>query len=233
MKKKYNVETLAYKGGGASLTSELSLQVYDSFLENCHYDRIQKIAAKYEHFKLIHNVPGDIVECGVHYGSGIYLYSKLLKIFKPNSLSKIVGFDFFEKNRKIKSKYKEDKIAIDEHQTNHPSDEKILKNLAKLNIDNVELISGDVSESTKSYVKENLGFRISLLILDVDNYEGTLNALKNLYDNVVRGGVIVFDEYSLRTYGESDAVDQFFKNKKLKLKNYDWCSTPSAYCIKE
>ena len=112
-------------------------------------------------------MPGDIVECGVHYGSGIYLYSKLLKIFKPNSLSKIVGFDFFEKNRKIKSKFKQDKIAIDEHQTNHPSKDKIFKNLAKLNIDNVELISGDVSKSTKIYVKENLGFRISLLILDV------------------------------------------------------------------
>ena len=45
--------------------------------------------------------------------------------------------------------------------------------------------------------------------------------------------MIVFDEYALETYGESDAVDEFIKDKKLKLKSIPWCSTPTAYAIKE
>ena len=72
-----------------------SLFSYDNFLAKCSHDRIQKIVWKYELFKMIQNIPGDIVECGVHKGSGIYLFAKLIKIFKPNSLSKVLGFDFF------------------------------------------------------------------------------------------------------------------------------------------
>ena len=72
-----------------------------------------------------------------------------------------------------------------------------------------------------------------MLILDVDNYEGTLECLKNLYPNVTRGGIIVLDEYALEKYGESDAVDEFIKNKKLKIRSAPWSSTPSAYIIKK
>ena len=109
----------------------------------------------------------------------------------------------------------------------------IINNLKKFNINNVKLISGDVCNTTKDYVKKNLGFRISMLILDVDNYEGTLECLKNLYPFVTKGGIIVFDEYALETYGESDAVDEFLKNKKLKIKSIPWASTPTAYTIKD
>ena len=72
-----------------------------------------------------------------------------------------------------------------------------------------------------------------MLILDVDNYEGTLECLKNLYPFVTKVGIIVFDEYALETYGESDAVDEFLKNKKLKIKSIPWASTPTAYTIKD
>ena len=70
-----------------------------------------------------------------------------------------------------------------------------------------------------------------MLILDVDNYEGTLECLKNLYPNITRGGIIVFDEYALQGHGESDAVDEFFKNKKIKLKSFSWANSPTAYAV--
>ena len=110
---------------------------------------------------------------------------------------------------------------------------KIVKELKKFNINNVKLVSGDVCKSTKDYVKKNIGFRISMLVLDVDNYEGTVACLENLFPSVTKGGIIVFDEYALETYGESDAVDEFLKGKKLKLKSIPWCSTPTAYVIKD
>ena len=52
-------------------------------------------------------------------------------------------------------------------------------NLKKMGITNVELIPGNVMTSTKEYAKKNVGFRISLLYIDVDNYEGSLAILKN------------------------------------------------------
>jgi hypothetical protein len=210
----------------------LSLLSYDKFLADCHYDRIQKILSKYELFKMTQNVPGDIVECGVHKGSGIYLYAQLLKIFKPHSLSKIVGFDFFGEKQIIKNKFKVDYDCNKFHKPNGSNKNTIIKKLKKLDIKNVKLIPGDVCKTTKKYVEKNIGFRISLLILDVDNYEGTLSCLKNLYPYVSKGGVIIFDEYALETYGESDAVDEFLKDKKIEIKTNPWFATPSAYAIK-
>ena len=70
-------------------------QIYDQFLRETNVDRLQKIIAKYELFKKVINVPGDICECGVFRGSGIFTWVKLMMIFKPNNNFKVVGFDLF------------------------------------------------------------------------------------------------------------------------------------------
>ena len=41
------------------------LRLYDKFLGSTGPERLQKIFARYELFKLVQDVPGDIVECGV------------------------------------------------------------------------------------------------------------------------------------------------------------------------
>lgn len=229
-------DTLAIREGFGKPILQKSMEAYDSFLANSEVDRIQKLILKYELFKMTLEVPGDVVECGVHSGSGIYLYAKLMKIFKPHSIARIVGFDFFGSGNHTSSKYKADQECIEEHQNTElfgAEPDTILKNLKSVGIDNVDLIAGDVAFSTKDYVEKHLGFRISLLVLDVDNYEGTLACLQNLYPLVVKGGVVVFDEYALRTYGESNAVDEYFENQKVKIKSFSWGVTPSGYLIKE
>jgi predicted O-methyltransferase YrrM len=109
----------------------------------------------------------------------------------------------------------------------------ILENCRAWGFDKLDLIAGNVVETTKAYVHDNLGSRISLLYIDVDNYEGALACLQNLYPIVSPGGLVVFDEYALRNYGESNAVDEFFKGKNLRLRSIPWANTPSAYMIKE
>ena len=76
--------------------SKESLSIYDDFLASATPDRLQKILARYELFKMALLVTGDIVECGVFKGSGLYTLAKLQKLFAPNNEKKIVGFDFFE-----------------------------------------------------------------------------------------------------------------------------------------
>ena len=62
---------------------------------------------------------------------------------------------------------------------------------------------------------------------------GALACLENLYPLVSTGGLVVFDEYALRSYGESNAVDEFFKGQKVRLRSLPWANTPSAYVVKE
>ena len=78
--------------------------------------------------------------------------------------------------------------------------------------------------------------RISLLHFDVDLYDPTLFALEQLWDLVVPGGVVVFDEYGLPPWGgEAKAVDTFFKSRGitgLRINKFPWSLTPNGFLVK-
>ena len=96
-----------------------------------------------------------------------------------------------------------------------------------------ELIKGDIIKTSKTYIKKNRGFRISLLHLDLDTYEGTKHALKNFFPLVSKGGVVVFDEYGSRGWGESEAVDEYFHKTKYKIQKTLNAKKPTAYLVKK
>ena len=206
--------------------------IYNKFLKDTNERRLQKILTRYELFKKVINIPGDICECGVFKGSGIFTWVKLIKLFKPNNDFKVVGFDFFEtKKDKLKFKYKSDKKIQAWHNEGTISQKELLAKCKEWSFSNLKLYAGDVKKTTKKYVKDNFGSRIALLYLDVDNYDGTLAILKNLYSKMSKGGIIVLDEYGLKGHGESEAVDKFFKDKKIKLQSFSWANSPTAYIV--
>ena len=71
-----------------------------------------------------------------------------------------------------------------------------------------------------------------MLNLDLDTYEGTKHALQNFFPLVSKGGVVIFDEYGSRGWGESEAIDEFFKDTKYKIKKTAFGYKPTAYLIK-
>ena len=107
-----------------------------------------------------------------------------------------------------------------------------------LNINNNDskfiLVEGDVCITTKKFVDENPGFRISLLYMDLDLNEPVYESLKNLWDRILPGGYIIFDEYEYHKFDESNGVDRFLKdfNVKYEVISTNWIA-PSAYIIKK
>ena len=207
--------------------------IYNSFLKDTDPDRLKKIISRYELFKYTHNIKGDICECGVFKGSGFFTWVKLMKIFKPNSDSKVIGFDFFETNRSVNFKFKKDKEIFDDHKDNFITQQELKNTCLNWGFKNISLYAGNIADTSKSYVLQNVSGRISLLYMDVDNYEGTMAALKNLYPIVTAGGVVAFDEYHDHSHGEHVAVDEFFKDKKINIKFFAWSNSPMAYFIKK
>ena len=65
-------------------------QIYDKFLKDTNLSRLQKILARYELFRKIIDIPGDICECGVFKGSGIFTWVKLMMLFKPNNKFNVI-----------------------------------------------------------------------------------------------------------------------------------------------
>ena len=71
-----------------------------------------------------------------------------------------------------------------------------------------------------------------LVNMDLDIEEPTLDTMENLWDKIVPGGIIVFDEYGYGAWTESNAVDKFIKKYNLKLEKTQVIA-PTAYIIKK
>ena len=97
----------------------------------------------------------------------------------------------------------------------------------------LQLIKGNACETIPRYVEENRGMRISILHLDFDTYEPTLIALQSFWPLVVRGGIVLCDEYGIRGWGESEALDEFFKDKEIKIQKVPHSTKPTAFIIKQ
>ncbi len=208
---------------------------YNDLLLSEDISRIRKILSRYELFKKTLNIPGDIVECGVFKGVSFMFWLKCLKIFSPNSQKKVIGFDMFSgfpKNLKKVEKVSAKKyVKSSEFKGLDPIE--LSKKARKIDDDKkFELVKGDVSKTSKNYIKKNYGFKISLLHLDLDTYNGTKSALINFFPKLSKGGIVILDEYGSRGWGETEAVDEFLKEKKYKVNLLDNTESPTGYIIK-
>jgi hypothetical protein len=210
---------------------------YNDLLLRGPLDRLTKIWTRYELFKRIVDLPGDIVEGGVFKGAGVLYWAKLVQVFNPLSRRRVVGFDTFSGYPKSTSHaYDRTKGKEFLRSSNYKtvSPEEIMTIAREVGLENrIELIKGDAGRTMKDYVRDNPGFRVALMNLDFDTYDPTAAALRYIYPLVVPNGIIVFDEYAAREWGESNAVDEFFRGKHLVFRSFPWALSPAAYVVKE
>ena len=212
---------------------------YNTFMISSDLKIFGKLLARYEIFDRVKNIPGDIVECGVFKGTGIFSFLKLKRYLCPNSLKKVIGFDFFNNTKLIEGLQGIDKESMstlfDGRQFEHTQSFKdnLESEILSSGFYNheFELISGDISETVKDFVNQRIGAKISLLYLDLDLEIPTYNVLTHLWDRVSSGGIIVFDEYAHHYWSESIGVDRFFKDKNITIHSMNFIC-PSAYVIK-
>tara|TARA_B100001063_G_C16529630_1_gene435764 strand:- start:33 stop:710 length:678 start_codon:yes stop_codon:yes gene_type:complete len=194
-------------------------------------ERLSKFLVHYEAFKKIRNIKGNIVEAGVYKGTSFSRFSMLRKLFKKESC-KLIGFDVFEEP------YPETKYSNEKKQREHwiktaggvsISKKNLERILKKKGIKNFELIKGDVLKTIPKFKKRN-NIKIALLNVDIDFVESTECVLYNLYENVVKGGVILFDNYrgigtsGIQYKGETRVINKFLnaiKKKPLSFKNIE------------
>ena len=213
---------------------------FNSFILSEDRRVFSKLISRALLYNEIKDIPGDIVECGVFKGTGLYTFLKLKGIYNPNSSKKVVGFDFFDTNQLLSSiSNKTDKEAMDvlfkernfTHETSFKEylSTKLIQD-GFLNTD-FELVNGDLSITSKEYSENNPGFKISLMYMDVDLEEPTYNALNNLWNNITKGGIVVFDEYGYNKWSESKGVDRFIEEKNIEIKSLNYMC-PTAYIKK-
>jgi O-methyltransferase len=177
------------------------------------------------------NLDGDFVECGVWKGGNILLYKLLSDFYGLNKT--IFAYDTFEGMsapedvdidlngnfaNKILLENKKSENLLNIHCFSTINSVK--KNISEYtNLKNINFIIGPVEKSL--LLEKNLPKKISILRLDTDWYASTKIELEILYPRLVRGGVLIIDDYG-HWQGARKAVDEYFFNKKKWLHVYDY-----------
>ena len=170
-------------------------------------------------------IAGDIVECGVWKGGSIMIIVKTLLELKSYD-KELYLFDTFEgmpKPTEFDVSYK-DKLAIKEFEDqkidNNSSDwlrielDEVKKNVFSTgyNKEKFHFIKGKVEDT----IPKNSPETISILRLDTDWYDSTRHELIHLFPRLVRGGVVIIDDYGFWR-GAKKAVDEYFEENNILI----------------
>lgn len=173
------------------------------------------------------SIEGDIVELGVAAGGNFA--TMLLGCREAGLKRKGWGFDSFQ-GIQLAGKKDTSQPGIGEitHNTDVPEEEllvssgitvhpkqNVIDNLKNWGLyENVELVEGWVQHTLPEYVDKI--DKIAVLRLDMDIYYPTKIALEYLFKKVVKGGVVVIDDWALD--GARLACEEYFKSIKYKPK---------------
>jgi macrocin-O-methyltransferase TylF-like protien len=206
---------------------------------------LKRFLAHYEMFRLVVDLPGDIIELGVFRGSSLMTWANLLEIRNMGDRQKqVFGFDNWSGFKELHAKDGKEDRRVDKVGGGFDGSgyEAALEDAIRVfdsdrfipHKPRVKLIKGDIEKTVPQFVRDNPGLRVSLIHFDCDVYVPTRVGLEQFWPLVVPGGVVIFDEYGIRPWeGESKAVDEFFEGKKVQFRKLDWSPNPGAYVVKK
>lgn len=205
----------------------------NNFYLSCNQSRIAKILAHYELYKMVKDVPGALVECGVFKGVSLLRFATFRDLFENSYSKKIIGFDTF--GNFPETKFLQDQAPrnkfIEDAGNQSISKDQLLKLLVhKESEKNVELVEGNILQTIPDYVDKHPELKISLLNLDTDIYEPAVVILQYLFPRIIKGGVLILDDYGVFP-GETQAVDEYFASQKVEIRKFPFSMTP-CYVVK-
>ncbi len=204
----------------------------NGFYLTCEQGRLGKLFNQIEIYKKILHLPGDVLEFGVYKGASLMRLLSFRHFFESEEARKVIGFDIFGKFPD-QLQHDIDKQFVDwfENEGGLGIHHETLETLIKAkNIGNFELVPGDINVTAKEYAASHPAQKIALLHIDVDVYEPAKVILETFWDRVVSGGIIMLDDYAYE-YGETLAVDEFFKDKNVKIEKPPYNFIPT-YIVK-
>jgi hypothetical protein len=177
-------------------------------------------------------IEGDVIECGVWHGNvemlwidvllkrkekrHIYLYDTFKGLPRPTIEDyTLEGACYKRTPEQMIQEWEENVINMDTNKLCYCPLEQVKFRLKNTGYDESYLhyVVGDVMDTLSN--KETIPKKIAILRLDTDWYESSKYELEQMYDNVVEGGLIIFDDY-YHWQGQKKATDEFFQSRNLK-----------------
>ena len=189
------------------------------------------------HYILKNNIEGVIIECGVESGNFEHLW--INELMKNNTVRDIYLYDTFGglvkptqydytcqdaklytmNKDEVYNTWKSHIISDDKNNWCYTPLETVQNRLNSTGYpqNRLHYIVGDVMDTLRD--RSTIPEKIAILRLDTDWYESSKYELEQMYDNVVVGGVIIFDDY-YHWDGQRRATDDFFASKNIHYDLY-------------
>lgn len=209
----------------------------ENFAKYVPRQNLARFLARYEIFRLIKDVQGSIVECGVLFGGGLMSFAKLSTILEPyNFQRRIFGFDTFTGFPSIDDA---DLAGLPQRKSAHlkvngfsaeSAYEDILQAISLYDLSRylnhfpkVQLIRGDFAETAQKFLHDFPHLVVSCLYLDFDIYQPTKIALDLFLPRMPKGSVLVFDELNEEAFpGETIAVMESLNLNSIRVRRFDF-----------
>jgi hypothetical protein len=218
------------------------LEMVNNFAKYAGRQEITRFLTRYELFRLVQDVQGCILECGVFAGQGLMSWAQLSAILEPvgGAHRRVYGFDTFEGFTGVHDKDLHNREGIQWAKGDLKSEsyddliqcvQLFDKNRFLPQFPKVELVKGDFLQTAGAFLKENQHLIVSLMYLDFDIFEPTKVALKTFLPRMPKGAVIAFDEVNVPAWpGETLALLEELDMRNVALKKFPW-STTVSYCV--
>jgi hypothetical protein len=176
-------------------------------------------------YRKIVEVPGDILDFGVHYGASSSTLINLRSIYEPYNVSRrLFVFDTFDG---LTGVTKADGQAEKGGYAVPSSYENVLEQILTMHesfapnshMKRFQIIKGDARDTFSEWLISNPGSLIALLHLDMDLYEPTLEVLRKAKGRLTKGSIVVFDELTANFFpGEAVAMMEAIGAENVSLR---------------
>lgn len=199
------------------------------FIQESEPSRLLKMVGHWELYKKIVHLPGEIFDVGVFKGSSLIQWATYRQALENPEGRKIVGFDTFSAFPVDANASEADRAFVSRFtsEAGVPGEKAALQgHLSAKGFSNVELVGGDIFDTIPEYLANRPECRLALAHVDVDLYGPTQLAIKEVWSRIVRGGVLLFDDYGF-VAGASQAVDEFLEREGLDAQRLNTYPAPS------
>ncbi|HEV2109734.1 MAG TPA: TylF/MycF/NovP-related O-methyltransferase [Gammaproteobacteria bacterium] len=186
--------------GRLFLEDEQFLDYYRRFMDPDNWHSLDRKYTLNQLLKQIATLPGDLAECGAYKGASAYLMCRAAQ----GTNRRVHLFDSFEglsePGRVDGDYWVHGALSVPE--------DAIRQTIAEF--DNYRIYRGWIPQRFGEVSEQDF----CLVHIDVDLYQPTLDSLDFFYPRMVRGGIILMDDYGFVTCpGAKRAADEYFADK--------------------
>lgn len=189
---------------------------------------IARFLALYEAYKQTLPFAGHIAEAGIWKGTCTIFFAKLARIFEPESLTLIHGFDWFKGGRP-----EGNEAGLVEEGLYSASLESVQKLITLQGLDDVvRLHDLDLANDLPAFFDKHPHLQFKLVFLDSGFYKVVRACIEQFWPRLTPGGMLILDNFNHETApGESRAVRELLPGKQLRT--FGFTFQPTAYIIKD